>query len=320
MKLTESQIIELLNEEFPIFQNADTKVVKQFNSFGEKVANAFLLTSNSPGFERFVAKGYGLKPSGLQTEHLALQFLEEKNFHSPKLLIPDHKPHNLLLMEYIDGENAEEVLKKGDKSAELFYQIGEVVGKLHTFPYDSIGPLSEKSTKSWEKFQSQKFLEKKEELYSLLDPELYKEMSRLVDSSIPLLKEDQNPTVFIHRDIYLSNFVLSTNNNLYLLDFAMTSGGKALYELAKFYIIDLYDKPQFLGEFLKGYKVSQKFPDNFKELMKMYLLRESLGVIVYADQTHQQDFKVRGMNVLRELIADKGKIIDLLNDSLAFAS
>ena len=310
---TPQKIIELIYEEYEFLHGSSVEVVKQFDTFGNTKANTFLIKSSYPGLEFFVAKGHGLKPEGLKNEWISMQHLP-KDFPSPKLLVPEHEPDNILLLQYIKSINAEDLLKKNYLN-KLFRSIGQITGKLHSIPVKAFGTFISPSTENWYEFQKSKIETAMRDIKGIIDEDLYNQTYATVQKSLPVLQTDSKAPVFVHHDIYINNFIFDEQQNGYLIDYAISLGGRQLYDFAKFYIIDLYNYPEYVTDFLQGYKESQVLPDNFKELLRFYLLRESLGIIRYANKHQRGKFLDDGVTILKELMTNEGKIINLIETS-----
>src|SRR5207248_1355205 len=103
----------LLLSEYPELKDSDLEILKQFRSESGRIFNTFLVKTTKPGLQRFIAKAFVHHPESLEKEWTVLRLLEKRDFRAPKLMIPDHKPIDFLLLEYIDGVTASQAIKQG---------------------------------------------------------------------------------------------------------------------------------------------------------------------------------------------------------------
>ena len=315
--LNKTTALTLLNKEYPNLKNWDINIEKQFLAGPGRVSNAFLCIAQSPNapFKKFVAKAappHAENISSIISEHRSLVFAAKGSFSFPKLLFQDHVPTSLLLIEFLDGTNAHTAIENGVNVSKIFELIGKTTHALHQIPTPHFGELNNKP-EDWSTHMIRKILQNLATSKTVIDQELHVQTSRLVEASLPALVEPNEPRL-IHRDIYVSNFLI--NNALTeasIIDFGMARGGRPFYDLAKFYILDLYHYPIAKSSFLEGYFQGNAIPSDFTPLLKVYLLRELLGMIIFFDALGEYKPKKHAIKVLHELVNGKGTITQLVN-------
>jgi fructosamine-3-kinase len=167
---------------------------------------------------------------------------------------------------------------------------------------------------NWGMYLEQKLLERVNGCKNLLNLEIYDKAKNLIEELKPIIEiEAQGQPVLIHRDIYLENFIMCpATNQAVLIDYAMVKGGRPFYDLAKFYILDLYNHPEQRDNFLKGYQKYVPIPSDFNERMRLYLLKESLGMIHFFHSIDKPQYRNHAIKCLEELINKQGVIGHLI--------
>lgn len=311
---TKRKVLDLLLEEYPIFSGSDLVVEKQYKASNNRVYNTFLISSSKIGFEKFVAKGVYYEVNKLELEWIALNLLQKKKSDSPKLLFPKHKPDDFLLLEFIEGKTATEVVIDPENRNKLFEEIGSALGKLHTTKVGNFGSLIDKSKITWKEYVDAKLFERLHGVAALISKELYKDSENLFISLKNVLESESKMPVLIHRDIYLDNFIVRKNSgHAILIDYGMALGGRPFYDLAKFYIWELSRYPEQKDIFLNAYQKYVFLSDNFKDMMRIYTLNELLGMIGFANNQKNKERMNNSIKVLDELVKNVGIISQLLN-------
>src|SRR5476651_2020420 len=138
-------------EEYPVLNGSQMNIKTRFQSSDRsRFYNTYLVESSLEGFEKFVAKGSAnakFRQKELGTEWRALNLLQ-----SPALLLPDHMPQTFLLLEYIEGRTAAEMVLSGEDRAETFYQSGRAARRVHSIAVPSFGSLSSPSNADWKAY------------------------------------------------------------------------------------------------------------------------------------------------------------------------
>lgn len=314
--MNKTKLINTLILEYPFLENTNVEFAKQFYSESSRAYNTYLVRSNLPSYEQFVAKATMMRKYSLLNERLVLNKLNNINFPCPKLLLPQHEPQSFLLLEYIIGVRASEKLTKKENVAEIFFNIGALTGKLHKIKVDHFGDLTKNIKVNWASHLQRNTTERLNGAKKIISASLYNKAGKLLKSFDKLmLSEGALPPVLIHRDIYSDNFIVRKTNEMVLIDYGMAIGGRPFYDLAKFYIFDLYRFPDYVNDFLTGYAKHVALPANFAELIKLYLLRELLGCINFFHQQKKQNYLKLVIQILGELVNKTGIITQLIINS-----
>jgi tRNA A-37 threonylcarbamoyl transferase component Bud32 len=302
-----AEVKKALIAEYPFLQDANLVITKQFFSESSRQYNTYLVKSRAPGFEQFVAKGIVLPKYSLTNEWLVLKLLNQQQFACPKLLIPTHKPNKFILIEHISGQKASQLLLEIANPKNIFKQIGELTGKFHTIKAPWFGELTKNSNVDWAEYLRRNTRERLERTSQMISAPTHKKTKKLLESFDDLIiDEGELSPVLIHRDIYSDNFIIEkTTQQMYLIDFGMAIGGRPFYDLAKFYIFDLYRFPKYEDDFLSGYQKHIVLPNNFKYLFKLYLLRELLGCINFFHSIGKTNYLQLTTKLLDKLVSEK---------------
>jgi len=309
------KVIQFLYKEYQFFKDHSLKVERQFQSESSRIYNTFLIKSDLPDFENFVAKGPILKKYTLKGEWKILNLLKTKNYSCPQLLVLEHEPANYLLLKYINGQKASERLLKNINRTETFSKMGELISELHTFEVIKFGNLDDKININWGAYLNENTQSRLTGCRNIISDDLCQKSKKLLVNLRKIIDfEGQNPPVLIHRDIYSDNFIFRKNpNKLFLIDYGMAIGGRPFYDLGKFYIFDLYRFPEYKNDFLNGYQRNIKLPMDFNEYLKLYILRELLGCVNFFSTNNQ----IKNLNliikILGELVSETGIITKLIS-------
>jgi len=311
----------LIAHEYPFLKNSTLGIEKQFYSESSRQYHTYLVKSNYPRFEKFVAKGTLNPKYTLENEWQVLKQLNKASFPCPKLLLPEHQPQDFLLLKFIEGIKASEKLLKNEDIAQVFAQIGNLTGWLHTIKAKGYGDLTKTEKVDWANYSQTNITKRLNGARKIISEDLFVQSSELIKSLHDLLIEESRlPPVLIHRDIYCDNFIVENETNqYYLIDYGMAIGGRPFYDLAKFYIFDLYRFPDQVNSFLQGYNQHINLPENFEELLKLYLVRELLGCINFFHSIKKQNYLELMIQILGELVNETGTITKLITDSGKFA-
>jgi len=320
MLLTPGQALESIIQEYPSLEGYSLNISKQFSAGVNRLSNAFLILSDHPNeqFRTFVAKGaapHTSDNSSLLVEWQALQLVGKHTIPSPSLLFPRQRPKEFLLISFVEGTNPADSIQAGNPPDLLFREIGKTLAELHRIESPRFGALIEDKDTDWTEYINRKIRENGEACAPIIGEELAARMEDLGEKLFPTLEQERElSSVLIHRDIYLHNFIMDAHSGrASLIDFGMAFGGRPLYDLAKLYIIDLCEQPEYRDDFLAGYSESQ-LPD--QELLSLYILREPQGMIKFYDTIGQTEQMNRAISLLSNLIDGTGIITELLNQPI----
>lgn len=314
--LKQKSVLSKIIREYPFLTDYNPRIIKQFKSIEGRIYNTFLVKSDKKGFKKFVAKSGKTGNIELGLEWEVLKLLQKRNVQAPKLLLPKHKPNDFILMNFIGKYNASDVLKRGEKPNAVFRKIGTAAGKIHSVHVSNFGELLHPGSDSWETHIQQKFDERVRGVQYLVasqlidqTKEMYKEYSKFI------LKDGRSFPILIHRDIYSENFIIEeSTGKAVLIDFGMARGGRPLFDLAKLYIWDLYQYPKSQNAFLQTYTRYVPWQKSYKSLLKFYILLELIGMIASFHSRKNPKLKLHAVKVLKEILRNRGKIIELLDN------
>ncbi len=304
--------------EYPQLRNGRLSVKTRFQSSDKsRFYNTYLVESSHPGFERFVAKGSAharFREKELGTEWRALNLLQSHEGPSPALLIPDHVPQTFLLMEYIEGRPAAEViLSKGDR-AETFFQTGKEAGRVHSIPAPGFGSLHSDFDDNWVTYFDGKMRERFSDVRGILPDNVVRNLQGIYESHAEVLEEDSPKSpVLVQRDMHFDNFIMKADTGeAALIDFSYAAGGRPLSDLGRLYVQDFYQFPDYKDTFLQGYQQFIPLPENFEVLMKIYTMSTALGMVYMANAVGRTNDIAYPTNILIDLANGTGLITELL--------
>lgn len=309
-----TQALEALLKEYPLLADQNTKIVKQFVAADGRVYNSFLVESDKPGFERFIAKSFVHNPDSLRREWMLLAMLQQHQAHAPCLLAADHEPERFLLMEYIDGIPASKALNQDYDVTEIFRGVGEATGMANSIELETFGNVLEPSDITWKDYVQDRLDRKIQSVKPHVSEEFFAKIEKAVAETQHVLDEEsKSKPMLVHHDIYLENFLVSNNDKqVILIDYGIAYGGRPLFDLAKFFIWDLIHYPKQKDNFLKAYSQYVKLPENFNLVMKFYLLLECFGMVAYFDKIEAEKNRDDALAVLKDLVNGTGAITALI--------
>lgn len=310
-----TQALTTLLKEYPELANYNTQIAKQFVAVDGRVYNSFLVKSDKPGFETFIAKSFVHNPDSLRREWLFLGMLQQHHAHAPRLLVDDHQPEHFLLMEYIDGIPASKAVKQGHDIDALFRGVGEATGMANSIELETYGNVLEPSGITWKEFVDSSLERKMQAAKPFLSEDYFAKVEQAVAETRHIMDEEsRGKPMLVHHDIYLENFLVrNSDKQVILIDYGIAYGGRPLFDLAKFFIWDLVHYPDQKDNFLTSYSKYVTLPENFNEVMKFYLLFECFGMIAYFDKIEAQKDRDDALAVLKDLVDGTGAIMSLLS-------
>jgi Ser/Thr protein kinase RdoA (MazF antagonist) len=297
-----NKVLNIILAEYPNLTSKGVSITKQFISPTGREYNTYLLESND---SKFVAKGVTgqtASVSSLQTEWQALKILEGKNVS--RLLFKDHQPKDYLLIEFIEGDSATDLLSTNKDPQKVFSLIGEALGQIHSVHVKNFGSLINPQSIIWSEYVTSKFSERLAGVKKILDADMYDRTLNLFHSLESFFKEeDSQPPVINHRDIYLENFIVTKDlSRAILIDFAMAIGGRPLFDVAKLFTTELIKKPEFKDVFLKAYQKYIPRDKDFVEKLTLYTILECVGFIGFNDKINNLSGKDSGIETLKRVV------------------
>lgn len=310
-----TRALETLLNEYPQLADQNTKIVKQFVAADGRVYNSFLVESDKPGFEKFIAKSFVHNPDSLRREWMLLTMLQNHQAHAPHLLVEDHEPEHFLLMEYIDGIPASKAVKQGYDVSIVFQGVGEATGMANSIELETFGNILEPTDITWKDYVLSSLDRKIQSVKPHVTEEFFVKVEEAVSETRHILDEEtKGAPMLIHHDIYLENFLVrNQDKQVVLIDYGIAYGGRPLFDLAKFYIWDLMHYPEHKDIFLNAYSQYVELPENFNEIMKFYLLFECFGMIAYFEKIEAKKDCDDALAVLKDLVNGTGDITALIS-------
>ncbi len=298
------QALELLLREYPALSKYNFKLIKRFVSPGGRKYNTFLAKSNNQNLKKIIFKSRKYTTQNLIKEWQFHKYLQKRNItFIPKLLFPNQKPKKFLVMNFIEGNNANfSDIKK----------VAHTTAKLHSININKNNsqiPVEQ----NWGKSIQNKFLERLEGIKKIIGNSYYQKSINIFQETTPFIKIDSlKRLTLIHRDIYLENFIIQ-NNKAVLIDFGMSQTGRPFYDLGKLVMLNLSEKPNLTPVFLKSYKKNAPYPKNSKSIIIFYTLFELLGTVNFANHLNNQKYLKSTLLLLHDLLNKKGNITKVIN-------
>lgn len=193
-------------------------------------------------------------------------------------------PYNFSIQEYLHGKSLDRLLDEEKvnlsrtKFLNLFYNLGDLLGKLHNIKFNSfqedINDIGKESTKHWiDIFNAE------------LDQELQELKKNKIDIVIDLIKYfkdhesliqiEENP-VLIHNDFQLSNIIVKEESGKIdingIIDFDDWRVGVKAQDFIKlyFFTFDLFKNTDIINSFLSGYKNYHVINSEFHKQVELY--------------------------------------------------
>ncbi len=310
----EEEILAKIVGEYPLVGEYQPTVIKQFRSGDGRVYNVFLIHINGERFDFFVAKGVANEKTDIKLEWLILKMLQDSKAFVPVLLIPEVQPENYMLVDFIEGQTAREAIEGGADKGEIFSKIGEALQTIHSVEAPKFGDLIEDNSQQWIDTVQQAFTKKMTNSADEVGADILEKSIAFFNERKHLLEADgQADPIIMHRDIYMENFILEKDTDyIFMIDFGLGKGGRPLFDLAKFYIWDMYEDSDQQANFLKTYSLYNPKDSEQVELLSLYILVELFGMIAYFKNS-DKELANHARGVLIDLLAGEGHITDVLH-------
>lgn len=310
------KVLDHILEEYSDLDNYKPKIEKKFVASDGREYNTYLLSTTYPNFSKLVAKGVVNTSIDLNKERIFTKILADNKVNVPKLFYKNKVPSKYLLLEYIEGKGLEDILlKNSSRFAKIFEKLGTLIGKMHTTKVNGFGEFLEGKSISWYEYINEKFTErlgfsKKKNYINIVNyaTNLWNDVQELIKL------EGNNIPIVNHRDLYLDNFILKPNGELYVLDFGLLRGGRPFFDLGKFYLLILMEFPQYDKHFVRGYKKYIKLDENSPILLKFYIILEILGMMPFFNSIGNEKMLSKVLEDFDGLSSNKGVLNDLINN------
>ena len=260
-----------------IFPLLDRTLNNSISNFREKVKP--IINSNK-GIYKFAES----KPSIIPVSNI-LYYDETK----------EKIPYNFSIQKYIHGKSLDQIISEDSmnlsksKYLKLFYNIGDILGKLHSIEFNSfqenIYDIGKKSSKNWlDIFNSELNLEIQELKRSKLNIE--KEILTYYKDHQNLLLNEDTP-VLIHNDYQATNIIVGKESgNIQIngiIDFDDWRIGVKSQDFVKIYSLNFNTQKniEIKKSFLDGYKTHHNLSKEFDEKVEIYTVFWLLKLLNY---------------------------------------
>lgn len=304
------------------FKNQEINYIKEFSEGYNNVAYDVKINS-----KLYVIKILQLKDMEkfVLKQEIIRKLLKNKfkNYPIPKIIIQDftkkiiNKP--FIIAEQIEGNSFLEKYKEVTNKEEVFEEIGELYGKLHTIRFKKFGDLDEKLKpfkiySNWFEHINE-YVEKifdKIKTKKIVPKEFIKKCEEYFNNKKHILKKENEP-VLIHGDSSLSNILVKKEKNKFvvsgLIDFEFSRVETKTKDLFKG--IRTFDKKwKYKENIIKGYLKYNTISNSWKELALFYNFIENLKQIQRIPQSRWRNLNEEETKIRRKQLIEKSmKII-----------
>lgn len=130
--ISESDVIPLIHSEYPTLSKYKLQDVQRFCSGDGRKYNVFLVHAPDSPWKQIVAKSNWHENSDLCDEVRISDYLKDTKVPAPIPLFPYKEGNSFVLLPYIDGTSAAELIQDDDKVEEVFAAIGATLKKNST--------------------------------------------------------------------------------------------------------------------------------------------------------------------------------------------
>jgi len=274
-----SDIKKVILENFPKYK---IKSIKEFPEGYNNIAYDVRLDKGNYVIKIIKLKGYEtyvLKQNKIRK----LVRSKFKNFPIAKIIKSDYtkkiinRPY--IIAEKLEGKSVLKSYKEISNEKEIFEEIGELYGKLHSFKMDSYGELDPnlnliKTYKSWylQNCKKVKRIFEKLEERNLLSPKTLKQNKDFFESTKQLLKKEIGPRL-CHGDASLTNILAKKADKKYvisgMIDFEFSRLSGIVNEL--FSGLRTPDrKLEHKEDLIRGYLKYNELPKDWEKLVYLY--------------------------------------------------
>ena len=193
-------------------------------------------------------------------------------------------PYNFSIKEYIRGKSLNTILEEENiipsktKFVNLFYNMGEILGKLHNIKFDAfqhnLVEIGKNGVENWiDVFKPQLDLEIQELKKNKFDSDKY--ISDYFKEHESILTNDPIP-VLIHNDYQLPNIIAKEESGKIhingIIDFDDWTIGVKAQDFVKLYFLNfnVINNSEIQDSFLRGYKTYQRLPADFNRQIELY--------------------------------------------------
>jgi len=318
-----SDVKKIIQKNFP---KNKIKLIKEFlegyNNLAYDVrlegGNYVIKIIKLKGFEDYVLK---------QNEVRKLIQSKFKDYPIAKIIKSDYskkiidKPY--LIVEKLDGESMFKSYNKINNKNEIFEEIGELYGKMHSFKMEEYGELNSKlnlikTYKSWyvENCKKVKKMFDKLEERKLLSQKTLQENKEFFERNKSLLKKEIGPRL-CHGDASLTNIIVKKVGKKFvisgIIDFEFCRASGVVHDL--FSGLRTLDKKLIHKENLvKGHHRYSKLPKEYEKLVYFYKWISSLNRLTAIKKMSwrnldEEKTMQRKVNMRKEALSNLRKIL-----------
>ncbi len=267
---------------FAKWPKANIKYIKEFAEGYNNVAYDVIVNDKNyvikliklKGFEKYVLK---------QKYILSLINKKFKGFPIPKIIKSDYggkiisKPY--IIAEKIEGESLQKLYKNIQNKEELYEELGELYGKIHSFRFKNYGELdsSLKLVKEYGDWYIHKCKEVKKIFKKIEEQKLLSEKSlekhRVFFKNNKFLLKKEIGSRLCHGDAADSNIIVKRIGKKYkvngIIDFEFARASGVTHDL--FSGLRSFEKKyKYRESIVKGYTKWNKLPDEWEKLIFLY--------------------------------------------------
>lgn len=250
------------------------------------------------------------------------ELVKDKNINVAKIINYDLNNKQIgvpyIITEKLEGISLESEFNSLNNKEEIFEQIGELYGKIHSINFKKYGELNSNSNliqtyDDWYKKQChevEKILAKIENK-NLFETKLIQNIKNYFEENKHLLKYESDPCLS-HGDAAFSNIIIKKENNKYVLngiiDFEFSSSGGMVMDL--FNSVKYFkEKYKYKQHIVKGHQKYSKLPEHWEELAIFYYWKNIIEQISVSDELHWRNLnkkqneerqnKLKNRNILK---------------------
>jgi len=281
-----SNIKKIIKKNFP---KSKVKYIKEFAEGYNNVAYDVRIDENDYVIKIIKLKGfedYALK----QNKFRKIAQSKFKDYPIAKIIKSDYtkkiidKPY--LIVEKIEGESMLKSYSKINNRDEVFEEIGELYGKIHSFEMDKFGELDSKfniikTYNSWyvENCRKIKKIFEKLENNKLLSKKTLQKNKEFFEKNKSLLKKEVGPRL-CHGDASLTNIITKKSGDRFvisgLIDFEFCRSSGVVHDLFSG-LRTLDKKMNYKNSLVEGYSKYNKLPKDWEKLVYFYKWISSLN-------------------------------------------
>ncbi len=282
---------------------AKIKFIKEFEEGYNNIAYDVRLSNGNYVIKLLKIKGY--EKEVLKQKHIRTMIRRKfKDFPIAKIIKSDFSrkiiERSYVITEKIEGNSLQSLYGEVQNKEELFGEIGELYGKMHSFKLENYGEFDfslniVKAYGSWylAKCKVVEKLLKKIENHNLLSKKTLQMNKEFFDKNKFLLKKE-TPPCLCHGDIADSNIILKKSGKGYnvegIIDFEFARASTATHDLFKG-IRSFEKKYKYRDSLIKGHARWNKLPKEWEKLIFLYQWMSHLDQL-----TRIKNMKWRNLN------------------------